>query len=80
MKTTIYPFFIHKMRNALFLLLLTVNFLSVTALFADSGFYCPPDITLGCCSDYSNTDITGHPGDTNLDYSNFSFNDDPFYG
>jgi hypothetical protein len=78
MKTKIFPGFNHKMRIARIVLLLHFIFVFIAASLALPTFHCPDDITLGCCSDYKNTDLTGHPADFNQGYSNFSYEDEVF--
>jgi hypothetical protein len=36
---------------------------------------CPPNITIRCCQDYNDTNITGHPGVINYVFNNYSYAD-----
>jgi hypothetical protein len=76
MKILSFSIYNTKMRNGLFVLLSTLFFMNFNSLYALSSFQCPDDITIGCCTDYTNTDITGHPGDFNQGYSHFSYEDE----
>ncbi|MGE5355562.1 MAG: dockerin type I domain-containing protein [Deltaproteobacteria bacterium] len=36
---------------------------------------CPPDITINCCQDFNDTNITGHPGKINYVFNNYIYSD-----
>jgi hypothetical protein len=36
---------------------------------------CPPNITISCCQDFNDTNITGHPGLINYVFNNYSYSD-----
>ena len=75
MKTYTFNKFSKKMQTKLLMLLLISVF---SGLFPSQvlAFQCPEDITISCCTDYNNTDITGNPADFNQGYHNFSFVDE----
>ena len=41
----------------------------------DDHIICPPNITINCCQDFTDTRITGHPGTINNFYNNYSYSD-----
>ena len=41
----------------------------------DEHIKCPSNITISCCQDYTDTNITGHPGTINNFYNYFTYSD-----
>jgi len=76
MKNYMYPEFKNKMQ-LFFILLLTISYLNKGIChMADNNLQCPADITIGCCNDYNNTDLTGHPMMNNPSFANFTYEDE----
>ena len=75
MKTYTFFTFSPKMRLSNQVLLFSLIFFGLFPAVL-SGFNCPQDITISCCTDYTNTEITGHPATFNQGFSNYSFSDE----
>lgn len=67
------------MRNREFFkkILITFSVLLVNLYFVlgQGVIHCPPNITISCCQDYNNIDLTGNPATCNLHFNYFNYQD-----
>lgn len=62
-----------KISNTLFYFLFILFFgYNISAKSIPEQIFCPDDITISCCQDYNNLDITGDPAKNNLQFNYFT--------
>ena len=52
-----------------------IYFVLISASFGQNFIQCPPNITISCCQDYNDINITGDPANINVSFSYFTHSD-----